>query len=184
MTDFGTTRYICNNDSGTTRYICSNKNFFFDYTLTREGEEVIYLSDSWSTLVLSNGKILHKLTFRKNLSLNIVLHVPYIKYNLVSIYMLGKARLKVSFEGDKIVITKIIMFVRKGYCFRELFKLKVFNVIMNETNFSSAYIVDCIHLWHRRFGHMNFFYTKKTKELGLLSNLGLSNDKCKVCVES
>lgn len=71
--------------------------------------------------------------------------------------MLGKARLKVSFEGDKIVITKNSMFVRKGYCSRELFKLKVFNVIMNETTFSSAYIVECIHLWHRRFGHMNFF---------------------------
>lgn len=55
VTDFGTTRYICNNDFGTARYICSNKNFFFDYTLAREGEEVIYLSDSWSTLILGKG---------------------------------------------------------------------------------------------------------------------------------
>lgn len=79
--------------------------------------------------------------------------------------MLGKAWLKVSFESDKIVITKNSLFVRKGYCFRELFKLKVFNVIMNETTFSSASIVVCIHLWHQRFGHMNFFILRKRKNL-------------------
>ena len=61
-----------------------------------------------------------------------------------------------SFKGDKIVKTKNGMFVGKGYCCGELFKLNVFNVIINEKASSSAYIVDSINLWHRRLSHVNF----------------------------
>nr|KYP65231.1 hypothetical protein KK1_011463 [Cajanus cajan] len=40
------------------------------------------------------------------LALNNVLHVPSIRVNLVSIALLGKVGVKVSFESDKIVMTK------------------------------------------------------------------------------
>ena len=76
------------------------------------------------------------------------------------------------------------MFVRKGYCSRELFKLNVFNIILNEKASSSTNIIDCINLWHKRLGHVNFSYIKKMKELGLVSSLSLSNDKCEVCLEA
>lgn len=100
------------------------------------------------------------------------------------VYMLGKAGVKVSFKDDKIVITKNKMFVGKKYCFGEPFKLKVFNVIVNEKASSFSYIVDFIDLWHKRLDHMNFSYIKKIRELGLLANLTLSNDKCEICVEA
>lgn len=64
---------------------------------TYRGEEVIYFGDSRSTLVLGKGKILLKLTSGKTFSLSNVLHVPKIKYNLVSIYIQRKIGIKVSF---------------------------------------------------------------------------------------
>ncbi|KAH9781527.1 hypothetical protein KPL71_008509 [Citrus sinensis] len=177
-------------DSGATKHICGNRNSFFEYTPVREGEEFIFLGDSRSTPVLGKGKVLLKLTSGKTLSLSNVLHVPEIRYNLISIFVLGKAGVKVSFEGDKIVMTKNGVFVGKGYCSGELFKLNVLNVIINENVSSSAYIycyaniVDSINLWHGGLVHVNFSYIKKMKELGLLFKLNLSNDKCDVCVES
>lgn len=77
-----------------------NKDWVIDSGATRhiyKGEEVIYFGDSRSTLVLGKGKILLKFTFGKTFSLSNVLHVPKIKYNLVSIYIQRKIRIKVSF---------------------------------------------------------------------------------------
>ncbi|XP_075074760.1 uncharacterized protein LOC142162318 [Nicotiana tabacum] len=39
-------------DSGATRHICANKKDFVSYTQVEEGEEVVYLGDSWTTPVL------------------------------------------------------------------------------------------------------------------------------------
>ena len=47
-----------------------------------------------------------KLTSKKTLSLNDVLHVPNIRTNLVLVALLGKVGVKVSFEYDRIVMTK------------------------------------------------------------------------------
>ena len=171
-------------DSGATRHICGDKNSFFEYTPVKEGDEVIYLGDSHSTPVLGKGKILLKLTSGKTLSLSNVLHVPEIRYNLISVFVLGKAGVKVFFESDKIVMTKNGVFVGKGYCSGELFKLNVLDVIMNENVSSSAYLVDSSDLWHARLGHVNFSYIKKMRESGLLPKIHLSNDKCEVCVEA
>ncbi|KAL5787945.1 hypothetical protein ACOSP7_004894 [Xanthoceras sorbifolium] len=86
-------------DSGATKHICGDMNYFYNYTsVKKEGEESVYLGDSRSTPVIGKGKILLKLTYGKILSLNNVLHVPTIRYNLVSVYLLGKASLKISFE--------------------------------------------------------------------------------------
>lgn len=81
-------------DWETTIYVAI-KTLFFHYNPVREGEEIIYLGDSRSTPVISKGKILLKLTSRKTLSLSNVLYVPNIIYNLVHVYMLGKARISV-----------------------------------------------------------------------------------------
>ena len=45
-----------------------------------------------------------------------------------------------SFECDKIIMTKNVVFVGKGYFLGELFKPNVLNVTINENIFSFAYI--------------------------------------------
>ena len=89
-------------DSGATRHICANKDAFTFYTSIGDDEKVVYLGDSHITQILGKGKVMLKLISRKTLSLSDVLHVPNIRTNLVSVALLGKVRVKVSFKYDRI----------------------------------------------------------------------------------
>nr|XP_009782342.1 PREDICTED: uncharacterized protein LOC104231104 [Nicotiana sylvestris] len=102
-------------DSGATRHICANREAFFSYTPVEDDREEVYLGDSSTTKVLGKGKVLLKLISGKTLALVDVLHVPTIRENLISVSLLGRARVKVSFESDKIIMTKNNVFVGKGY---------------------------------------------------------------------
>jgi len=72
-----------------------------------------------------------KLTSGKTLALSDVLHVPNIRTNLISVALLSKGGIKVSFESDKIVMTKDNVFVGKGYCDKGLFVLNIAEVMHN-----------------------------------------------------
>ena len=76
----------------------------------------MFMGDSRSTLVIGKGKVLLKLTFGKVLALSDVLHVPNIRWNLMSVSLLGKVGVRILFDSDKIVLTKNDEFVGKGYC--------------------------------------------------------------------
>ena len=119
-------------DSGATRHMCGNRSAFISYTTINEGEEQVFMSDSRSTPVIGKGKVLLKLTFGKVLALSDVLHMPDIRWNLVSISLLGKVRVRILFDSDKIVLTKNDAFVGKGYCSQSLFMLNVYDIINNK----------------------------------------------------
>ena len=60
----------------------------------------------------------------------------------------------------------------------------MFKLNINEKD-SSAYIVDCLSLWHSRLGHVN------TKKMHFMVNLNLipkyendMNEKCKICMQT
>ena len=103
-------------DSRATRHICGNRSAFTSYTTVKEGEEQVFLGDSKSTLVIGKGKVLLKITSGKVLALSDVLHVPDIRWNLVSVSLLGKVGVRILFDFDKIVLTENDAFVGKGYC--------------------------------------------------------------------
>ena len=128
-------------DSGATRHICANIHDFTSYTLVGDEEKVVYLSDSHTAQVLGKGKVMLKLTLRKTLALNNVLHVPNIRANLVSVALLGKVGVKVSFESNRIVMTKNNIFMGKGFCNQGLFVLSISEVINGKAS-SAAYLVD------------------------------------------
>ena len=102
-------------DSSATRHIYANRDPFTSYTLVGDDEKVVYLGDSHTAQVLGKGKVMLKLTSGKTLALSDALHVPNIRENLVSIALLGKVVVKVSFEYDRIVMTKNNIFVGKGF---------------------------------------------------------------------
>ena len=107
-----------------------------------------------------------------------------IKTIFISVVLLGKIRVKVSFEFDKIVMTKNNIFVRKGYCNQGLFVLNIDNV-MNENAFSSVYLLDSIDMWHARLGHVSICYIKKMQSLDLISSISSTcMNKCKICAET
>ena len=116
-------------DSGVTRHICANRDAFTSYTSIGDDKKVVYLGDSHTTQVLGKGKVMLKLTSGKTLVLSDVLDVPNIRANLVSVALLGKVGVKVSFESDRIVMTKNNIFMGKGFCNQGLFVLGISKVI-------------------------------------------------------
>lgn len=137
-------------------------------------DEQVYLGDFYSALVVGKGKFLLELTFGKSLVLNNALHVPSIRYNLVSMFMLGMTNVKVSFKGYKVVITMGGTSIENEYSSNELFKINVLDISMNK-NVSSAYIVESFNLWHDRLGHLNYLYLRNMKRVGLLFNICVDN---------
>ena len=148
-------------DYGTTRHICANKYAFTSYTLVGDNEKFVYLGDSHTAQFFRKGKVMLKLTSRKTLTLNEMLHVPNIRANLVSIALLGKVRVKVSFESNRIVMIKVSfesnrivmtkknVFVGKGFCNQWLFVLGIVE-ILNEIISSSTYSIESYDIWHAR----------------------------------
>jgi hypothetical protein len=183
-------------DSACTRHICVYKEEFSSYTPIEEGTEWVYVGDNRSVPVAGKGKALLKLTSGKTLSLFNVLHVPHFRHNLISVLLLGKARIKVAFDSGIVTLTKNDVFVGKGYIDQGLFVLSIDKVIdkkkksidkvINENGSSyCAYLVDSINVWHGRLGHVNLGYIKKMKESGIINSLSETNmDKCEISAEA
>ena len=127
-------------DSGETRHICANIDAFTSYTPVGDDEKIVYLGDSHTTQVLGKGKVILKLTSGKTLALNDVLHVPNIRANLVLDALLEKVGVKVSFESNRIIMTKNNIFVGKWFCNQGLFMLSI-SEVMNENSSPSTYLV-------------------------------------------
>ena len=148
-----------------------------------DAKKVVYLRDSHTTQVLGKCKVMLKLTFGKTLALNDVLHGPNIRANLVSVSLLRKVRVKVSFEFDRIVMTKNNIFVGKGFCNQGLLILSISEVI--NINSSYVYLVDSYDVRYARLRHVSSGYIKKMQTLGLINNIDYSGlNKCQIYATS
>ena len=74
------------------------------------------------------SKVVLKMTSRKEVTLNNVVHVPDVMKNLVSGSLLSKHGFCLVLEVDKYVLTKHGMYVGKGYLSDGLFNLNVMTV--------------------------------------------------------
>ncbi|KAA0042920.1 pol polyprotein [Cucumis melo var. makuwa] len=101
-------------DTGATRHICANKNMFTSYVSVSNGEQ-LFMGNSFTSKVKAQGKVILKMTSRKELTLNNVLHVPDIRKNLVSGSLLSKNGFKLVFVSDKFVFSKNEMYIGRGY---------------------------------------------------------------------
>ncbi|CAH9068398.1 unnamed protein product [Cuscuta epithymum] len=169
-------------DSGATKHICKNKSAFTSYSATMgDDEELVYLADSKTAKVHGKGKVLIKLTSGKTLSLNDVLYVPEFRTNLVSVSLLVKAGITVSFDCNKIVMTKNDVFVGKGYCKNGRYVLSIPKLIRE----NASYLIDSYDVWHARLGHVSDSYINLLRDRGLISSgKKLTLEKCDICVES
>ena len=96
----------------------------------------------------------------------------FLIFELMFESLLEKVGIKVSFESDKIVMTKNNVFVGKDYCSQGLFILNIFNIITNENASTSfAYLHNVTNLWRDRFGHISFPCIRKMNEIGLISSI-------------
>ena len=116
------------------------------------------MRNSSTSKVEGKGKVILKMTSRKELTLNDVLHVPKIRKNLVSGSLLSKKGFRLVFESDKFVLTKSGIYVGKGYMSNGLFKMNVMTIVSDfkNKNTSSAYMLESSNTWHGRLGYVNF----------------------------
>ena len=145
------------------------------------------MGNSSTSKVEGKGKVILKMSFRKELTLNDVRHVADIHKNLVLGSLLSKNGFKLVFESDKFVLTKSGMLVGKGYLSNGLFKMNVMTVVpINENkNKSSAYLLESSNIWHERLGHVNFGTFHRLVNLNLLPKFQIdTNHKCETCVEA
>ena len=94
---------------------CGSKNTFVSHITMKEGEKQMFKGDSTASLVISKGKVILKLTKGNLLHLSDAIHVLDIRWNLVSISLLGNARVRSLFESNKVILTKNNVFMGKGY---------------------------------------------------------------------
>ena len=86
-------------DSGATRHVCYDKNWFKTYTILDEKKKIM-LGDSHTIEVVGIGEMLLKFTSGREVTLKDVFHVPDIRKNLLSSFLLNKAGFKQVFEAD------------------------------------------------------------------------------------
>ena len=80
-------------DSRATKHVCYDKNWFKTYTILDEKKKVMP-GDSHTIEVVGIGEVLIKFTYGREVTLKDVFHVPDIKKNLFSSFLLNKAGFK------------------------------------------------------------------------------------------
>ena len=83
------------------------------------------------------------------------------------------------FSGDKVIVTKGSVFVRKGYVCNNMYKLSI-----NGKDMIHAYITDqSFNLWHERLGHINYRKLIDMSKSDILPKFDShKTDKCKTCM--
>ncbi|CAJ2638269.1 unnamed protein product [Trifolium pratense] len=110
-------------DTGATRHVCYERAMFKTYT-TAENKKV-QMGNAHTSEVAGIGDIELKFTSGKTLILKDVMHVPDMKKNLVSGFLLNKVGFSQTIGADLYTITKNGIFIGKGYAADGMFKLNV-----------------------------------------------------------
>lgn len=180
-------------DSGATHHICKHKNLFKNYRQITN--EIIYSADSntndLKAIGIGNIEIETRVNNNVfNLTLQNVYHVPNIRRNLLSVSQIEKKDKRLIFENGKVKIysKKNRMIVGEAFSKNGLYIVNAKNII-GETSQAEIHIMDNtkinkMHLWHKRFCHIN---VKNIKELSTknlvrgLENVKIDDIYCQGC---
>ena len=99
-------------DTGATCHVCSNKKMVSTFEPIETREKVL-MGNSTTSDIKGQGKVVLKMTFRKEVTLTNVLYVPEIHKNLVSSSLLNSHGFRFMFESDKCIPSKSGMHVGK-----------------------------------------------------------------------
>ena len=149
-------------DTGATHHVCSNKKIFSTFKLIETGEKV-FIGNSATSDIKGQGKVVLKMTSRKELTLTNVLYVPEIRKNFVYDSLLNSHGFRLVFESDKFVQSKSRMYVGKWYMSGGMWKINEMTITKSKMNkaSSSSYILKSSNIWHGRLGHVNYDTLRK-----------------------
>ena len=125
-------------NTSATRHVFSDKNIFSTFEPIEIGKKV-YMRNSTTSEIKGQGKVVLKMTYGKEVALTNVLYVPEIRKNLVFGSLLNSHGFRMVFESDMFVLSKIIMYVEKGYMSDGMWKLNVMTIIKSDMNKASTF---------------------------------------------
>jgi hypothetical protein len=119
-------------------------------------------------------------TSGKTVQLKNVHHVPSIKKNLISGFLLCRDGYKLIFESNKCVVLKYGTFVEKGYESGGLFRLSLVGTCFKSANHVVSNVET--NIWHSRLCHVNFGCMSHLAGLNLILKFDVIKSlKCHVC---
>ncbi|KAL2232101.1 UNVERIFIED_CONTAM: Retrovirus-related Pol polyprotein from transposon TNT 1-94 [Sesamum indicum] len=169
-------------DTGANVHVCADKSLFVSYQAI--SGRTVSMGNSSTAEVLGIGSVDLKFPSGRILSLKRVHHVPTVRRNIISGFVIVREGYELIFKFNKVVIQQFGIFVGKGYLDDGLFKVRVDN---NKIDVSDSIIlnVESSTLWHSRLGHLNFNSIKRMMNLNLIPSQNIErNHKCQVCVEA
>ena len=134
-------------DTGATHHVCFDKKMFSTFEPIEIGEKV-FMGNSTTSKIKGQGKVVLKMTSKKELTLTKVLYVPKIYKNLVFDSLINSHRFRLVFELDKFVLSKSGMYVGKGYLSDGMWRLNIIIIIKSFMNkvITTAYILEFSNL--------------------------------------
>ncbi|GJW27413.1 DNA polymerase zeta catalytic subunit-like protein [Tanacetum coccineum] len=149
---------------GCTKHICNSRRMFVSYQKVNELEPM-FMGNGTSSKIEGKGKVILKLTSRKDLVLSNVLHVPNITTNLISGPILSNKGFKLVIESDKLVITKggvAAMESSEAPYWKEAIQSEIDSIVHNNT----WKLVD-LPSGHKPIGH-KWIFKKKLRPDGTI----------------
>jgi len=87
------------------------------------------------------------------------------------------------YEADNFILSKVSVFVGKGYAGGDMFKFNVIAPSGNKVNNFAYMLVHSISsLWHNRLEHVNYKRLKEMSRLELTPDMDENIEKCKTCM--
>ena len=109
-----------------------------------------------------------KMTSRKTLTLQGILHVPTLWRNLINKSSLLRSGYRIAKKFNKSVISKLNIFFGKGSVCNGLFRLNIINPSDNKFSILVALNIESSDVWDDTLGHVNFNFIKKMINLNLI----------------
>ena len=170
-------------DTCATIHVSYDKSLFKNYSELSDGQE-IQMGNEGRSKVFGKGSVELLFTSGGKITLANVLHVPDMNRNLVSGDLLGKPGIKSVYESRKLILSRNVAFIGKGYSSDGMVKLCIVDNGINNNNVSFAYMLDSVSLWHGRLAHIGLSTMKRMIKCGLISCDVDKFKKCEICVKS
>ena len=122
--------------------------------------EHLYIRNLSISKALGVEKVTMKMTFKKLITLNNMLHVVDIKMDLIFGSLLRKNNFKLIFESDKFILSKIKMLIGNGCLSYVIFEISIMTIIImnknSNNNTSSSHMFEFCDMWYDKLSHMNY----------------------------
>lgn len=156
-------------DSGATSHMTNNKDLL-EQLCSKEVEN-IKIADGRSVKCNAEGSFI-----TQDFRLDNVLYVPELDSNLISVSALSEAGFEINFKRNVCEIYKSDAKIMTIKCLNGLYKVqpKSYAQFVSNGNVQR----ECIHVWHRRFGHRNYVDLKRMIDGNHISGVEIKSCNC------